>query len=93
MKALVEGMPGSGECENYVFMAMQPGRGSGAFPMFKKDAADSVAAAERAEEKMRGELEKAWWNGVPETAKVGIGGGVGSGNVPTRPDPCICPDP
>lgn len=68
MKALVEGMPGSGECENYVFTAM---RGSGAYPMFKKEAADSAAAAERAEEKMRCELEKTWWNGVPETDKVG----------------------
>lgn len=71
MKALVEGMPGSGECQNYVFTAM---RGSSAYPMFKKEAADSVAAAERAEEKMRGELEKTWWNGVPEADKVrGVG--------------------
>lgn len=68
MKALVEGMPGSGECEKYVFTAM---RGSGAYPMFKKEAADSAAAAERAEEKMRGELEKTWWNGIPEAEKVG----------------------
>ena len=67
VKALVEGMPGSGECENYIFTAM---RGSGAYPMFKKEAKDSAAAAERAEEKMRGELEKTWWNGVPEADKV-----------------------
>lgn len=61
-------MPGSGECENYVFTAMQTGRG--AAPMFKKDAAATVTAAERAEEKMRTELERTWWNGMPDADKV-----------------------
>lgn len=71
VKALVEGMPGSGECENYVFTAARGG--GSAYPMFKKEAADSAAAAERAEEKMRLELERTWWNGVPEADKVSEG--------------------
>lgn len=68
VKALIEGMPGSDECEHYVFTAMQPG--GGAAPMFKKDAPASVEVAERAEEKMRGDLEKAWWKGLPEAEQV-----------------------
>ena len=68
VKTLIEGMPGSGDCENYVFIATKPGRGSGAIPMFKK--ADSAEAAERAEERLRGELEKTWWKGLTEEEKV-----------------------
>ncbi|CAM9260483.1 unnamed protein product, partial [Ectocarpus sp. 8 AP-2014] len=66
VKALIEGMPRSEECEKYVFAAM---RGRGTVPMFKKVAVDWQAAAERAEEKMRRELEKSWWTGMPEAEK------------------------
>lgn len=70
IKALMEGMDKSGECSNYIFMATKPCRGSGDVPMFKKD--DSAAAAERAEERMRGDLEKLWWNGMREDEKVSV---------------------
>lgn len=76
VKALIEGMPRSEECEKYEFAAM---RGRGTVPMFKKVAVDWQAAAERAEEKMRRELEKSWWTGMPEAEKVGAREGVGVG--------------
>lgn len=71
VKALIEGMPGSNKCENYVFLALQPGGGQA--PMFKKDAVATVEAARRAERRMRSDLENAWWKGLPESEQVRFG--------------------
>lgn len=72
VKALIEAMTNSDACTNYVFMATKSCRGSGDVPMFKKDDSAAAAAAERAEERMRGDLEKLWLEGMGRDEKVSV---------------------